>query len=135
MWRNSPTGTTSEFLHTIWETGNVPQDFKDVTIIPLFKGKGSRQNVSNYRGISLLSVAGKILSRILLNRLNAEIMIVHTPEEQCGFRNGRSTVDLIFASHQLHEKCQEKTTILRSLRRFHKGLRLSQPCGTLDYSG
>ena len=102
-------------LCTIWEAEDVPQDFKNATIVPLFKGKGSRLNVNNYRGISLLSVAGKILSRILLNRLNAEILNVHTPEEQCGFRSGRSTIDLIFAVRQLQEKCREQNQSLYAL--------------------
>lgn len=104
-----------KLLKTIWETEQVPQDFKDATIIPLYKGKGSRQNTNNYRGISILSVAGKILARILLNRLNSEILNEHVPEEQCGFRNGRSTIDLIFAARQIQEKCREKNQPLYAL--------------------
>ena len=35
-----------------------------------FKRKGNPQVCDNHRGISLLSVAGKIFARVLLNRLN-----------------------------------------------------------------
>ena len=30
------------------------------------------------------------------------------PENQCGFRGGRGTVDMIFFARQLQEKCQEQ---------------------------
>ena len=63
----------------------------------------------NHRGISLLSNAGKILAKILLNRLNAHLdhdgLI---PESQRGFRKDKGTIDMIFTDRQLQEKCQEQ---------------------------
>ena len=46
---------------------------KDASIIHLYKRKGNPQVCDNHRGISLLSIAGKILAKILLNRLNAHL--------------------------------------------------------------
>ncbi|XP_076047086.1 uncharacterized protein LOC143028608 [Oratosquilla oratoria] len=71
--------------------------------------KRNRQSCDNHRGISLLSIAGKILARVLLNRLlehleNSDVL----PESQCGFRAGRETIDMIFAARQLQEKCIEQ---------------------------
>ena len=45
-------------------------------MIPLYKGKGAGKGevCGNYRGITLLSSAGKILAGILLSRLNTEIV-------------------------------------------------------------
>ena len=54
----------------IWKNEEVPQELKDASIVAIFK-KGSRTECGNYRGISLLSVAGKILAKVLLNRLQA----------------------------------------------------------------
>nr|VZI11159.1 unnamed protein product [Spirometra erinaceieuropaei] len=54
----------------MWRQGEVLQDFKDATIVHLYKRKGNRQVCDNHRGISLLNIAGKIFDRILLNRLN-----------------------------------------------------------------
>nr|VZI24072.1 unnamed protein product [Spirometra erinaceieuropaei] len=54
----------------MWRQGEVPQDFKDATIVHLYKRKGNRQVCDNHRGISLLNIAGKIFARILLNHLN-----------------------------------------------------------------
>ena len=68
--------------------------------------KGDLTRCDNWRGISLLNVAGKVFARILQDRLQAvaeEIL----PESQCGFRKGRGCVDMIFATRQLVEKSRE----------------------------
>ena len=102
-------------VHKIWSEECTPGDFKSSTVIPLYKGKGDKKSVDNYRGISLLSCAGKLLARILVNRLNAEILEKVTPEEQCGFRESRSTIDLIFVARQIQERCREQRTPLYTL--------------------
>ena len=43
-----------------FESGVVPEDWKSAVIIPQYKGKGERTECKTYRGISLLSVDGKI---------------------------------------------------------------------------
>ncbi|BHF60198.1 hypothetical protein SprV_0100316100 [Sparganum proliferum] len=98
----------------MWRQGEVPQDFKDATIVHLYKRKGNRQICDNHRGISLLNIAGKIFARILLNRLNNHLEQGLLPESQCGFRRHRGTTDMIFAARQLQEKCQEMRTHLYS---------------------
>ncbi|BHF69947.1 hypothetical protein SprV_0301299400 [Sparganum proliferum] len=98
----------------MWRQGEVPQDFKDATIVHLYKRKGSRQLCDNHRGISLLNIAAKIFARILLNRLNNHLKHNLLPESQCGFRRHRGTTDMIFAARQLQEKCQEMRTHLYS---------------------
>ena len=60
-----------------WEKGTPPQGLRDAVIVSLYnnkgqnsdKNKGENSDCSNYQGITLLSIAGKILARILLNRL------------------------------------------------------------------
>ena len=42
----------------------MPADFRDTTIVTLFKNKGSRADCGNHRDISLLSTSGKIQARI-----------------------------------------------------------------------
>ena len=51
------------------ESGGVLEDQRFALIIPLYKGKGERTECSNYRGISLLSVVGKICAGILVDRI------------------------------------------------------------------
>ena len=96
----------TELLVKIWKKGEVPQDFKDASIVSLFK-KGQRLLCDNYRGISLLSVAGKILARVIINRINFHLTDLVCSESQCGFRKGRGTVDMVFCLRQLQEKSRE----------------------------
>ena len=46
---------------------------------------------SNSRGISLLSVVGKLFGRVLIKRVRAGTECA-IGEEQCGFRQGRPSV-------------------------------------------
>nr|VZI20511.1 unnamed protein product [Spirometra erinaceieuropaei] len=98
----------------MWRQGEVPQGFKDATIVHLYKRKGNRQVCDNHRGISLLNIAGKIFARILLNRLNNHLEQSLLPESQCGFRRHRGTTDIIIAARQIQENCQEMRTHLYS---------------------
>ena len=92
----------------MWNQEHRPQELKDATIVHIYKQKGSRHSCDNHRGISLLSIAGKILVRVLLNRLLDHLEQGHLPESQCGFRAGRGTSDMIFAARQFQEKCMEQ---------------------------
>ena len=76
-------------------------------LVSLYK-KGSKSDYSNFRGISLLSIVGKLFSRIILNRLVRTIVNGILPESKCGFRASRGTVDMIFSARQLQEKCKEQ---------------------------
>ena len=86
------------------EMGPVPQAWKDASSITIYK-KCDRTDCANYRGISLLSIAGEIFAGIILNRLSTHITPEVVPERQCGFRGNRSTIDMILYLRQLQEKC------------------------------
>ena len=90
-----------------WEEGRMPQDFKDAKIVTIYKNKGDRSDCNNHRGISLLSVVGKLFARVVLRRLQVLAEEVY-PESQCGFRRDRSTIDMIFTLSLLKEKCREQ---------------------------
>jgi hypothetical protein len=77
-------------------------------ICSIFKN-GDKPKCKKYRGITLLSAAYKVLSCIILERINqyAESVL---EEYQCGFRPGRSTVEQIFITCQLMGKCSEFNT-------------------------
>ena len=103
----------TELFQCMWRKEVISQDFKDASIIHLYKRKGNPQVCDNHRGISLLSIAGKILAKILLNRLNEHLdQAGLIPESQCGFRTYRGTIDMIFTARQLQEKCQEQNVDL-----------------------
>ena len=79
-----------------WKGGEVPQQWKDAMIMVLHKKK-DRTECGNYRGISLVAHAGKILLKIVARRLSKYCERVGIlPEEQSGFRPNRSTTDMMF---------------------------------------
>ena len=90
----------------IWENEETIDDWSTAILIRLFKNKGDKRDCGNYRGISLLPVASKIFSRIILNRVQAylgkQIM-----EQQAGFQSNRSTIDHIFTLKMLMEKTRD----------------------------
>ena len=96
-----------DLLTLCWEQGQIPQELKDANIVTLYKNKGDKSDCNNYRGISLLSIVGKAFARVALTRLQTLASRV-LPESQCGFRAGRSTIDMIFSLRQLQEKCREQ---------------------------
>ena len=80
----------------VFRTEKYPRDWARGLIFPIFKGgpKELTHNPLKYRGITLLSVLGKIYTAVLNERVTAwaetqKILV----EEQAGFRKGRSTID------------------------------------------
>ena len=97
-----PAGAPSAY-HPHLARGKVPQQWKDAVIALLHK-KGDKTECGNYRGISLVSHAGKVLHKVVARRLNAYCEAKGLlPEEQCGFRPDRSTTDIMFVVPSVQE--------------------------------
>ena len=74
-------------------TNTVPDSWKIATIIPIHK-EGNSQDVNNLRPISLLPIQGKLLEKVVNDRLTEyleENGIIDG--NQGGFRSGHSTID------------------------------------------
>lgn len=82
----------------------------DVVIIPIPK-KGDLRCCDNWHGISLLDVVGKVMARILKERLEVVADQI-LPESQCGFRKDRGCIDMIFVARQLIEKVRKHNEAL-----------------------
>ena len=85
-----------------WKLGKTTRDWQTGVIIPIFK-KGDRKQCTNYRGISPLSLPGKVCAKCL-ERKCREIVESKLKDVQCSFRAGRSTTDQIFTLKQIFEK-------------------------------
>ena len=100
-------------INTSITTGEFPEEWKIAKIIPLFK-KGNRKTTKNYRPVSLLSVAGMVLEKIIA------IQIEDFFEKnnlfgsfQFGFRKGKNTVsELLTLFDILLDAKQDKKEIL-----------------------
>ena len=68
--------------------------------------KGNLQECSNWRGVTLLPISSKVLSRILINRIQAGVDYT-LRKEQAGFRKGRGTVNQIFILRNILEHANE----------------------------
>ena len=93
-------------FHSVWCSANIPDDRRKGIILPFYKGKGSRHDCRNYRGITLLSVPGKTFARILLTRIKDKL---HQKRriQQSGFTPSRSTMHRISTLHMLHQTRRE----------------------------
>ena len=96
-----------ELVKDVWRERKVPVDWCDAVLVSIPK-KGDLSLCNNWRGIALLDVVGKVVARVLQERLQklAEDELL---ESQCGFREGRSCTDMIFTIRQLVEKSWEHT--------------------------
>ena len=51
------------------EKAKVDSAWQDAEVVPIYKGKGSKKDPSNFRGIFHLDVCGKVLSSVLNRRI------------------------------------------------------------------
>jgi Reverse transcriptase (RNA-dependent DNA polymerase) len=92
-------------------TGIVPAQLKIAKVIPIFKS-GDKQQLDNYRPISLLNVFSKIYERVVYNRLVTFLNINELLSPyQFGFRKGHSTVHpLTLFMNTVSESLNKKKT-------------------------
>ena len=57
----------TKLLNKVFSTGVYPKQWSDGMIVPIFKGKGDKDNANNYRGITLINIMSKIFSHVILN--------------------------------------------------------------------
>ena len=88
----------------IWKTQQWLQDWKRSVFIPIPK-KGNAKECSNYRTITLISHASKVMLKILQARLQRYVNH-ELPDVQAGFRKGRGTRDQIANIHWIIEKAR-----------------------------
>ena len=120
-FNNQLVSFTTALFNKILEQGTFPDVWSTGIIKPIYK-KGDARIPSNYRGITLLPVLGKMFTAIIRDRiwdwadLNNKLN-----ESQFGFRQGRSTIDPIFIlSSAIQSYKNKKRTIFACFIDFAK---------------
>jgi hypothetical protein len=77
--------------------GIFPTQLKYTEIIPIYKKKGDKADMSNYRPISLLPTFSKILEKILYKRISLHLSTHDIlTKEQFGFKKNSSTISATY---------------------------------------
>jgi len=104
----------TKLFNIILKQGYIPITWKKANIILLLKPKKDKQHPSSFRPISLLSCLGKLLEKIIKERLTLELERRNIlPQHQAGFRPGKSTIYNIvrlerYAQGQLRRPCSKR---------------------------
>jgi hypothetical protein len=94
----------------VWREEKLPTDWTRGIIFPIFKD-GDKKDTANYRGITLLSIVGKVYAQVINERLMSwceqnKILV----EEQGGFRPQRGCPDQLFSLVELLQNRGKKGT-------------------------
>ncbi|KAF7254462.1 Myotubularin-related protein 5 [Varanus komodoensis] len=85
-----PSRLLASIFEASWRTGKVPEDWRVASVVPIFK-KGSRRDMGDYRPVSLTSIVGKTLERLIIER---DLVMLdrdgRLTAAQLGFRKNRS---------------------------------------------
>jgi Reverse transcriptase (RNA-dependent DNA polymerase) len=93
-----------ELFNSVFDSGDYPSVWTGAIVVPIHKS-GDVDNPDNYRGISLLSILGKVFATILNKRLAGWASDNNKIDEvQSGFRAGYSTIDNIFVLYSIVQK-------------------------------
>jgi len=92
----------TKLINTIYETGEWPKDFMEVTMIAL-KKKPQATECNDHRTINLIAHTAKIVTTILRRRIGKKIEEV-LGEDQFGFRRGKGTKDVIVMLRIISER-------------------------------
>ena len=87
-------------------TGIIPTDWQKGLVVPLWKGKCDRQDCSYHRAVTLLSVTGKVIARIIIDRV-CHNLLEHQHPEQSIFMPKRLTIDRTLPLWVLTQRKQE----------------------------
>ena len=92
----------TNLFDAILDNGEVPEAWTTGIIVPIYKRKGETTDPNNYRGITLVSVLGKVFTKLINTRidtfLNSNSILL---DNQAGFRKNMSTADQVFVLQNL----------------------------------
>ena len=104
VWAGPPmVETLLSIFARVWELGELPNSFQHANIIYLYKGSGSRQEVSGYRPISLMSCIAKLYSLVWLPSLVGKLA-PHMQSSQGAFHEKAGSLEQAWLARELIEE-------------------------------
>ena len=97
--------TLTKLINNIYDTGHIPSDLSKSIFIALPK-KPNANECKNHHTISLMSHVTKILLRIIMMRIRNKIL-PEIAQEQCGFIEGKGTVNALYIIRTIIERALE----------------------------
>ena len=95
-----------QILEKIWWGGKIPEAWREGLLTIIYKNKGPKKNLDNYRGIVLKAVAVKILGAVIQRRLQ-KIVGEEGLEEQFAYSAGKSSQHATFCVKTAMQKRRE----------------------------
>lgn len=62
-----------DLYNNLWEKGEVPDEFKRTTVVPIRKPNKNREDIDSYRPIALTSILSKTFEKIIVTRITKHI--------------------------------------------------------------
>lgn len=105
-----------QLLNTSFEHCYIPDEMKIGSLFPVFKNKGERSDVRNYRGITVNPTISKIIEKIIKLRENDKILGTQNPLQR-GFTENTSPLiaELIIEEFERENKDLKKPTYIALL--------------------
>ena len=97
--------TLTKLINNIYDTGHIPLDLSKSIFIALPK-KQNANECENHCTISLMRHVTKILLRVIMMRIRNKIL-PEIAQEQCGFIEGKGTVNALYIIRTIIERALE----------------------------
>ena len=103
-----------KIFNKCWAESELPSVWKQAIIVPIHKLGKPPEDINSYRPIALTSHVGKLMEKIILNRLNH---FNHSnniiPNNQAGFRKGRCTTEhLVKLTTQIKQQFARRKNVI-----------------------
>ena len=94
----------TEIVGSVWRTRVMPRERCRALLVAIYKNKGDRQAVTNYRGVTLVNFLWRVVMRLVMGPSMIPGIEAVLPESQCGARPMRGCVDQLFSIRILQEQ-------------------------------
>jgi hypothetical protein len=106
--------TLTLFFNMIMKVNLIPDIWKESLIIPIYKGKGPKENIKSYRPIALTVVAKRLFEKILDKKMAGYRKLLN--KTQGGFLEKRSTLDQVYILNEIMKYNQNLAQVFLDFR-------------------